>query len=80
MQSVVSMVPMVCMYLAMLADITFSILANLRILKAQLMALRSFGIDPRSTPAMTKYKMFVRLAAATVTGALSLWPPRAHGH
>ena len=39
MQSVVSMVPMVVMYLAMLADVSLSILANLRILKARLIAL-----------------------------------------
>jgi len=64
-QSVVSMVPMVAMYLAMLADVTLSIFANLRILKAQLMALRSFGIDPRTTPAHRKYQMFVRLALFT---------------
>ena len=56
-QSVVSMVPMVLMYLAMLADVALSIFANLRILKAQLMALRSFGIDPRSTPAHRKYQV-----------------------
>ena len=49
----------------MLGDISLSIFANLRILKAQLLALRSFGIDPRTTPAHRKYVMFVRLAKYT---------------
>lgn len=65
MQSVLATVPMVMMYLAMLGDISLSILANLRILKAQLLALRSFGIDPCTTPAHRKYVMFVRLAKFT---------------
>merc|ERR1719473_1835044 len=56
---------MVLMYLAMLSDISLSIFANLRILKAQLMALRSFGIDPCTTPAHRKYIMFLRLAKFT---------------
>jgi hypothetical protein len=64
-QSLVSTVPMVLMYLAMLGDVVLSIFANLRILKAQLMALRSFGIDPCTTPAHRKYIMFLRLAKFT---------------
>merc|ERR1719231_872044 len=56
---------MVLMYLAMLGDVVLSIFANLRILKAQLMALRSFGIDPCTTPAHRKYIMFLRLAKFT---------------
>ena len=39
-----------------------SIKTNLLVLKAQLCALRQFNIDPRSTPAYTKYCMFRRLA------------------
>ena len=64
-QTTVSMIPMVLMYVTMLGDVALSILANLRILKAQLMALRSFGIDPRTTPAHRKYQMFQRLALLT---------------
>jgi len=64
-QSIISLLPMVAMYLAVLADVACSILANLRILKAQLLALRSFGIDPRSTPVHRKYLMFIRLARFT---------------
>ena len=54
-------VPMVVMYLAILVEITWSIVSNLRILKAQLFALRNLGVDPTTTPAYTKYWMFVRL-------------------
>ena len=69
-QSVLSTVPMVLMYVAMLCDISLSIWANLRILKAQLVALRSFGIDPRTTPAHRKYLMFTRLAKLTAAYVL----------
>jgi len=65
-QSVVSLIPMVIMYMAMLTDIATSILANLRILKAQLLALYAFGIDPLSTPVYKKYRMFVNLARFTL--------------
>merc|ERR1719321_888397 len=51
--------------MAILADVCFSTLSNLRILKAQLLALRSFGVDPRSTPVHRKYRMFVQLAKFT---------------
>lgn len=61
--------PMVVMYLAMLAEIGWSIFNNLRILKAQLLALRTLGVDPTTTPALTKYRMFVRLALATLAYA-----------
>eukprot|EP00316_Scyphosphaera_apsteinii_P020189 CAMPEP_0119313406 /NCGR_PEP_ID=MMETSP1333-20130426/28978_1 /TAXON_ID=418940 /ORGANISM="Scyphosphaera apsteinii, Strain RCC1455" /LENGTH=671 /DNA_ID=CAMNT_0007318237 /DNA_START=28 /DNA_END=2043 /DNA_ORIENTATION=- len=64
-QSAVSLAPMVLMYLAILGDVALSILSNLRILKAQLLALHSFGIDPRTTPVHRKYRMFVSLAKFT---------------
>jgi hypothetical protein len=62
MSSLISLVPMVIMYLVMLIDIAVSIYSNLRVLKAQLLVLRSFGIDPSTTPVHRKYIMFVRLA------------------
>lgn len=64
-QTIYSLVPMTMMYIAMIVDIALSIMANLRILKAQLLALRSLGVDPCTTPAYTKYKMFMRLAVLT---------------
>ena len=64
-RSPLATVPMVIMYVAMLVEISWSIFNNLRILKAQLLALRSLGVDPRTTPAFTKYIMFKRLAYAT---------------
>lgn len=65
MASIISLVPMVITYLLMLVNIVFSIFANLRVLKAQLIVLRSFGIDPSTTPVYRKYIMFVRLAKFT---------------
>merc|ERR1719456_1535736 len=56
---------MVIMYLVMLANIWLSINDNLRILKAQMLAIHSFGIDPRTTPVYTKYWMFRRLKVFT---------------
>jgi len=49
----------------MLIDICMSIYSNLRILKAQLLVLRSFGVDPATTPVHRKYVMYVRLAKLT---------------
>lgn len=63
--SVVALVPMVIMYLVMLVNIWLSINDNLRILKAQMFAIQSFGIDPRTTPVYTKYWMFRRLKVFT---------------
>merc|ERR1719152_1109868 len=57
-QSPLANVPMVIMYIAMLIEIGWSIVNNLRILKAQLLALRALGVDPTTTPAFTKYRMF----------------------
>merc|ERR1719152_475443 len=65
-QSPLATVPMVIMYVAMLVEISWSIFNNLRILKAQLLALRALGVDPLTTPALTKYRMFCRLAFATL--------------
>jgi hypothetical protein len=62
MSSLVSFVPLAVMCLVMLVDIVVSIFANLRVLKAQLIVLRSFGINPCTTPVHRKYVMFVRLA------------------
>ena len=62
--------PMVVMYIAMLVEVSWSILNNLRILKAQTLALRALGVDPLTTPAITKYRMFVRVAWATLAYAL----------
>jgi len=70
-QSPLAVIPMVIMYLAMLADISFAIVANLRILKAQLIALRSLGVDPITTPAYTKYMMFWKLAGFTAVYTMS---------
>lgn len=64
--TVASLVPMIVLYLVILIDIAASIFANLRVLKAQLIALRCFGIDPSTTPVHHKYVMFVRLAVLTV--------------
>ena len=69
-RSPLATVPMVIMYVAMLVEISWSIFNNLRILKAQLLALRSLGVDPRTTPAFTKYIMFKRLAYATALYAV----------
>ena len=69
-QTPLALIPMVVMYIAMLVEIAWSILNNLRILKAQLLALRALGVDPTTTPAFTKYKMFYRLAIAVACYAL----------
>ena len=69
-QSSLATVPMVIMYLAMLIEIAWSIFNNLRILKAQLLALRALGVDPTTTPALTKYRMYVKLAFAVALYAL----------
>ena len=45
----------------MLINVMSSVLTNLRILKAQLLALRTLNIDATTTPAYTKFKMFVSL-------------------
>merc|ERR1719488_341058 len=66
-QSPLATVPMVIMYVAMLVEISWSIFNNLRILKAQLLALRALGVDPLTTPALTKYR---RLAAIVALYAL----------
>merc|ERR1719399_1697652 len=63
--SPIATVPMVIMYLAMLLEIGWSIWINLRVLKAQILALRSLGVDPLTTPAHKKYMMFRRLAVFT---------------
>lgn len=68
-QTPLAMIPMVIMYVVMLIEISWSIINNLRILKAQLLALRALGVDPTTTPAYTKYKMFVKLAFATFSYA-----------
>ena len=45
----------------MLINVMSSVLTNLRILKAQLLALRTLNVDATTTPAYTKFKMFVSL-------------------
>ena len=54
------------MYAFILADVATSIYSNLRILKAQMLALRAFGVDPIDTPVHVKYRMFVRLSYITL--------------
>ena len=51
-------VPLLFMWTCMLYLLLSSILTNLRVLKAQLIALRSFNVDATTTPAYTKYRMF----------------------
>ena len=63
---VLSVVPLLVMWLLMLINVIGSILTNLRYLKAQLLALRSFNIDATTTPAYTKYRMFQSLLASCV--------------
>ena len=65
-----ALAPMVLMYLIMLYEICSSILSNLRILKAQILALRSLGVDPLTTPAHTKYRMYCRLLGLVFVYAL----------
>ena len=52
---------MLVMWLLMLINVAVSIMTNLRVLKAQLLAIRSFNVDATTTPAWVKYKMFRRL-------------------
>ena len=61
-----AVIPMLVMWSAMLVNVIASILANLRVLKAQLLALRTFNVDATTTPAFTKYRMFVTLLVCTV--------------
>ena len=61
-----AVVPALIMFVAMLVNVVSSIITNLRVLKAQLLALRSFNIDATTTPAYTKYKMFAVLLVAAV--------------
>ena len=60
-RSMWALTPVLVMYSAMLLNVMLSILTNLRILKAQLLALRYLNIDATTTPAYTKYRMFVVL-------------------
>jgi hypothetical protein len=50
---------------AMLVNVVSSNLTNLRILKSQLLALRTFNLDATTTPAYTKYRMFSSLLLYT---------------
>mmetsp|Transcript_388 Transcript_388/g.980 ORF Transcript_388/g.980 Transcript_388/m.980 type:complete len:390 (-) Transcript_388:194-1363(-) len=59
------MIPILVAYMCMLVNVVFSIYTNLRILKSQLLAMSSLNIDPLTTPAYAKYKMFKWLAVAT---------------
>ena len=60
-----ALVPMLLMWLLMLINVVGSTLTNLRFLKAQLIALRTFNIDATTTPVYTKYLMFRSLLAST---------------
>jgi hypothetical protein len=81
--NLVSLLPMSLMYLAVLVDIIASAFTNLRVLKAQLLALRSLGVDPTTTPVHHKYTMFVWLAVLTILytflkiGLYSVFPSQA---
>jgi len=60
-------IPQLLMWFILLHIILSSALTNLRIIKAQLLALRTFNIDATTTPAYTKYRMFwVLLLSTTV--------------
>ena len=61
-----SVVPMLVTWAVMLVNVVASVVANLRVLKAQLLALRSFNVDATTTPAFTKYRMFRTLLVCTV--------------
>ncbi|KAL1498520.1 hypothetical protein AB1Y20_013842 [Prymnesium parvum] len=56
--AVIATLPMLLMYLVMLAIIMDATRVNLRILKSQLLVLQRLNIDATSTPAYTKYLMF----------------------
>ena len=60
-----ALLPAVVSTLMMLAYVVSSVVTNLRVLKAQLLVLRSFNIDATTTPAFIKYHMFVALAFYT---------------
>ena len=59
------LVPMMTMWLAMLINIMSATITNLRVLKAQLLAIRSFNVDATTTPAFTKYQMYRSLLWCT---------------
>jgi hypothetical protein len=59
------MIPIIAAYIVMLANAAVATWTNLRILKAQLLAMAQYNINPLSTPAYVKYVMFQRLAMAT---------------
>ncbi|KAJ1628090.1 hypothetical protein T492DRAFT_162757 [Pavlovales sp. CCMP2436] len=63
--TVLWMLPILIAYVIMFVNIIFSIFTNMRILKAQLLAMGLLSIDPATTPAYAKYLMFQRLALAT---------------
>ena len=65
-RSVLGTLPMILVYVVVLYDLVSSISANMRILKAQLLALHALGVDPRTTPAHKKYQMFARLMVLTL--------------
>lgn len=58
-------IPQLVMWTTLLMIIFSSVLTNLRVLKAQLLALRAFNIDATTTPAYTKYQMFQVLLLST---------------
>ena len=59
-----AVVPMLVAWFLMLLNVAGSVTVNLRVLKAQLLALRSFNVDATSTPAFAKYRMFRGLGLA----------------
>ena len=63
-QTAVSQIPMIIMYLAMLGEISSSVHANVTILSSQLHALRNLEVlsDPTATPVHMKLRMFQVLA------------------
>ena len=56
-----SAIPQLLVWFGLLVVVLSAVITNLRVLKAQLLALRSFNIDATTTPAFTKYSMFAWL-------------------
>ena len=72
----VSLVPVLVATLMMLLYVVSSVVTNLRVLKAQLLVLRSFNVDATTTPAYLKFRMYRALAVyTTVVSAPHLHAP-----
>ena len=63
--SIFAAIPMLVVWVVVLVGVLSAVLTNLRVLKAQLLALRSFNIDATTTPVYTKYRMYQKLLVYT---------------